>query len=605
MKDENRRTATVMAAKITKGFSIVFAAGLLIVLSICLVGCGSKFFDPTQVGRFRPTPAVNVILDSLGVAEEAPEPWEGAQDPRPIDVMVFDTDYVFSSGDIVRIGIFELLQEGVTYTHDYVVSETGRMSIPEVGVVEAAGLTESQLEEEIRRILSPSILKEPSVTVTLLSSQQRTFSILGDGIPAPSRYVIPRYDFRLTDALATAGGISRFNISYIYVARHVTGQEPVPELTEPEGAGLEIIEPEPSEPEIGELEIIKPGVAEPDMSELRGLFGSERTTVPAGSTTPELSVKPQQEMIEIVAPWQGRPSSADRPVIAPSEMATEKEMRELAWPEGFELVTGPKQKQPDLRDVPDFPGEPVGGEQTDEQAVKRDEPGLRSEPMDLDTGGRIEWIYRDGRWIPVRAGEPRPPEAPVRVRPELPVGPLEQKMPPEFVWQQIGTAGVQTRLIRIPADRLLGGDPRYDIVIRPGDTIHVPVDIIGEVAIMGNVNRQGYMNVTGRPMTLKMAIAAAGGLGPLAWPRRCEVIRRIGKEREEIVMVDLDKITMGKQPDFFLKPNDLINVGTHPTARWRAILRNAFRATYGFGFVYDRNFADIDFGAPRPILDWF
>jgi len=191
------------------------------------------------------------------------------------------------------------------------------------------------------------------------------------------------------------------------------------------------------------------------------------------------------------------------------------------------------------------------------------------------------------------------------VRPEPPVGPLEQKMPPDFVWQQIGTAGLLTRLIRIPADRLLSGDPRYDIVIRPGDTIHVPVDIIGEVAIMGNVNRQGYMNVTGRPMTLKMAIAAAGGLGPLAWPRRCEVIRRIGKEREEIVMVDLDKIAMGEQPDFFLKPNDLINVGTHPTARWRAILRNAFRATYGFGFVYDRNFADIDFGAPRPILDWF
>jgi len=30
-------------------------------------GCGNKFFDPTQVGRFRPVPAVNVILDSLGV----------------------------------------------------------------------------------------------------------------------------------------------------------------------------------------------------------------------------------------------------------------------------------------------------------------------------------------------------------------------------------------------------------------------------------------------------------------------------------------------------------------------------------------------------------
>jgi protein involved in polysaccharide export with SLBB domain len=133
----------------------------------------------------------------------------------------------------------------------------------------------------------------------------------------------------------------------------------------------------------------------------------------------------------------------------------------------------------------------------------------------------------------------------------------------------------------------------------------VPVDIIGEFCIMGNVNAQGFVDLTGRPMTLKMAIAAAGGLGPLAWPKHCEVIRRIGKDREEIVMVDLDKIARAEQPDFFIKPNDLINVGTHSTSRWRAVLRNAFRATYGFGFVYDRNFADRDFGTRRPIPDWF
>jgi hypothetical protein len=164
-------------------------------------------------------------------------------------------------------------------------------------------------------------------------------------------------------------------------------------------------------------------------------------------------------------------------------------------------------------------------------------------------------------------------------------------------------------LIKIPADKLLAGDPRYNIVIKPGDSIFVPVDIIGEFYITGNVNRIGPVPLTGRPMNLKQAIAAAGGLGPLAWPKRCEIARRIGTGEEEIVMVDLDKIYSGEQPDFFIKPNDLINVGTHATSRWRAVLRNAFRATYGFGFVYDRNFADIDFiGTPpvtRQILDWF
>mgnify|MGYP000648684733 CR=1 FL=1 len=93
----------------------------------------------------------------------------------------------------------------------------------------------------------------------------------------------------------------------------------------------------------------------------------------------------------------------------------------------------------------------------------------------------------------------------------------------------------------------------------------------------------------------------AGGLGVLAWPKKVEVVRRIGRNsaglmQEETVLVDLQKIARGQQPDFFIKPNDLINVGTHGTSVFLFRLRNAFRATYGFGFIYDRNFADRHFG---------
>jgi hypothetical protein len=219
--------------------------------------------------------------------------------------------------------------------------------------------------------------------------------------------------------------------------------------------------------------------------------------------------------------------------------------------------------------------------------------------------GHVEWVFRDGKWVPVQVGKPDVPEltrpaAPlIRTEPaEKPVGPFERA-------DTEREPGDGTRLIRIPADKLLAGDPRYNIVIKPGDTIHVPVDVVGEFCIMGHVNRPGYFNMTGRPMTLKMAIAAAGGLGPLAWPKKVEVVRRIGEKHEAIVMLDLDKIASGEQPDIFIKPNDLINVGTHATSRWRAVLRNAFRATYGFGFVYDRNFADRDFGTHRPFPGWF
>jgi hypothetical protein len=274
-------------------------------------------------------------------------------------------------------------------------------------------------------------------------------------------------------------------------------------------------------------------------------------------------------------------------------MITDKELAEAALPEGFETLVDDKQ-------------EPIEAEQTLEPPPEPAPRKTIAEPINENEVERIEWIFQDGKWIPFQIGRPRPTEPKAKVGLEKIAEPLKERVPTEFDWEQIDAGGVQNRIIRIPADSLLGGDPRYNIVIKPGDSIYIPVDIVGEFCIIGNVNSQGYVNLTGRPMTLKMAIAAAGGLGPLAWPKRCEVTRRIGKKREETVKVDLEKIARGEQPDFFIKPNDLINVGTHPTSMWRAVLRNAFRASYGFAFSYDRNFAYSDFFGTTyvPISPW-
>ena len=150
------------------------------------------------------------------------------------------------------------------------------------------------------------------------------------------------------------------------------------------------------------------------------------------------------------------------------------------------------------------------------------------------------------------------------------------------------------RIIEIPMKELLAFDGRYNIVIRPNDVLYVPQAELGEYYMMGHVARPGAYRFSGRPMTVKEAIASAGGFDALAWPSRADLVRRLSQYEEQIVQLDIDAIFAGNAPDFYMRPNDILNVGTHAVATFLAVARNAFRLSYGFGFVYDRNFADED-----------
>jgi len=637
-----RMTAEVRRRRFFRVFAVL--------LALCpglFSGCGNKFWDPTQVGRFKPRPAVNVILDTLGVAEETPAAWEGAEEPLPIDTVPRVADYALRPGDTITIRIFELLQEGIPHVNNYLITETGKISVPEVGVVRAAGLTETQLEEHIKKILAINILKQPSVTVTLVNSQQRAFSIWGDGVRYPNRYPLPRYDFKLTDAIATAGGASQFNVSYIYVSRSIGAPGTEPDSIDP-GFGeleLEVIEPQTNATKLKKSKSFAPRAQYQWPKSKVVVASSEMLTGTDTLPSPQNSWRFNQATGNWTYASDEGGSSGSPPVreedkrvsvddlmktlderSAGSEVNRRRGVDESPtsnrMPGRFENRIDDRTRLRDAMTAPVTPTFPTGRDQlagpndADDidwelrdgrwiPVLRKESPGPRTkpEPTEEEPAGHIEWEFRNGKWFPVLVDARKPTEPVIKVEPDLrPTVEPDRQVP----LVENGRAEAGTRLIRIPSDKLFAGDPRYNIVIKPGDSVFVPVDIVGECSIMGNVNRAGFINITGRPITLKQAIAAAGGLGPLAWPKRCEIVRRIGREKEEIVMVDLDKIASGEQPDFFIKPHDLINVGTHATARWRAVLRNAFRATYGFGFVYDRNFANKDFYGQtfNPITPW-
>src|SRR5439155_9240990 len=84
------------------------------------------------------------------------------------------------------------------------VSETGKISLPLIGQLQAEGLTEAQLEQEIiAAYRDQQIITNAQVSVQVIVAQSRTFSILG-AVQNPGQYAIPRNDFRLLDALVAA-----------------------------------------------------------------------------------------------------------------------------------------------------------------------------------------------------------------------------------------------------------------------------------------------------------------------------------------------------------------------------------------------------------------
>ena len=183
------------------------------------------------------------------------------------------------------------------------------------------------------------------------------------------------------------------------------------------------------------------------------------------------------------------------------------------------------------------------------------------------------WVSGRG-WVEVN---PQPREAPAAPSAEVDWEAMQQSMP-------------VPRIIGIPIEDLRRGDPRYNIVLRDGDLLYAPNVKVGEFYVMGEVAPPGSICLNGRDITLKQAVAAAGNLGPLAWPQHCQLVRRIGADREEHIVVDLDAIFAGRAPDIYMKPQDLLNVGTNFATIFLAALRQGFYTHYGFSFTYERNF---------------
>lgn len=289
------------------------------------------------------------------------------------------------------------------------------------------------------------------------------------------------------------------------------------------------------------------------------------------------------------------------PVVAGPEAAPEQEAEWVIPPP---VVEDEESFAPALM-LGSAPGPQEKVDRAAGQDIARDELAEIISPGDAQTqpatqksvAGQPAWqplIFDPATGEVLEAEPPSAPQAQVAPRPTEPIDETDETddLDLPFDWGDVDEFALEQRVIAIPIGELKNGNPRYNIVIRSRDVINVPIDT-GVFYMMGEVVRPGVYAFGGRDITLKQALATVGGFGPFAWPRRCEVIRQEpGTDKQLTIPVNVDAIFAGLEDDFYLRDSDIVNVGTHIAAPFLFVIRNSFRFTYGFGFVFDRNFAD-------------
>jgi polysaccharide export outer membrane protein len=121
-------------------------------------------------------------------------------------------DYKLGANDRMRIIV--LGQDKLT--GEYVLDGNGMLAFPLVGPLQAGGMTPGQLEKAIAAKLDPDYIRNPSVSVEVLT--RRPFFILGE-VQKPGSY--PHMsEINVLTAVATAGGFTyRARESQFYIKR--------------------------------------------------------------------------------------------------------------------------------------------------------------------------------------------------------------------------------------------------------------------------------------------------------------------------------------------------------------------------------------------------
>ncbi len=166
-----------------------------------------------------PQPASNA-QSTASTTPEAPigTSFAAASGDTPVQA---DTSIPSAGGADYRIGADDILAINVWHepevSRQVPVRPDGRISLPLVGDVKAAGLTPTQLQNELQSRFS-KFLTDPAISVIVAEIRSQRYNVLGQVLRPGTYPLIP--PISVVDAIASAGGLKEFaKPSKIYILR--------------------------------------------------------------------------------------------------------------------------------------------------------------------------------------------------------------------------------------------------------------------------------------------------------------------------------------------------------------------------------------------------
>lgn len=171
---------------------------------------------------FLPTVGGVMHSQTAGKAVITPAPSTSAPRvpaPAPVTGPIDNATYVIGADDQIQVTVWENAQLSATC----VVRPDGKISLPLLDDVQAAGFTPTQLADDLTKRLK-DIVKEPHVGVTVLAVRSKNVYMMGEFNHVGPIQIAP--GMTVLQAIATAGGVGPYaNTKKMYILRGDPGHQ--------------------------------------------------------------------------------------------------------------------------------------------------------------------------------------------------------------------------------------------------------------------------------------------------------------------------------------------------------------------------------------------